>query len=1518
MKDGSLHASAGSGSGSGGGGGSADGGGYGSRSERTICSRRGEEDERRDGDDGSSSLLQDGSSLSPLSLPMLQRSAGEISSEAFARVGNSLSSASAGTDDGNCDNGNRDNGNGTDELRIILSNDNDKESDDNDDDDDDDEHRRNSTIFNETFCRLGDSLVRDYVVSEGLKERQGPGVGLSKGAESQTMAEGDRELSNESRRESSGSEQENSRAQGDASASTNGPAHVVHESECEANRGDGATSLERYRSAKPLAPEMGEKSRGGDATVGVGTNDDPSPGEPTSLRIPGQRTTGGKAPACIPEKSGRGKPCGTPRQKTTSTIESEATTSPTAATVGLGDADLKNLPNATLGRGGDSPPSEGLGAAKSRDDNLPPQNIRNQVLSRGVEGREAVSANGSAAAAPNYEQSFPKVTPRKGKGTPSSSSSVASKRSVRSTRTARSTRTSRSARTVEPPPVEATSLLARGRNLFARTAHASSAARYARGGNDDCASSVISELSHDTTRAGTTRVGTRAAGAGTTLAEDGDDAALERHLEESGLVLLKRLIEFLSECPPAPEELKGRAAPTTGPRKRPRGLTLPASAIGWLSSRSDGSYDAAFNEEGDAKVDRRSTRGVPRQQLECLASLLPRVTSLRVSGEVWPPPSSATTARGTTPSRLEGGGGGAAGLSSKLLSKLAPDSSSRANDDDSCGTGPSSRFGADESEGVAVTPLRRYCHELRCRPNVNLGLFPRATKVVVDGVPPSWVTNLDKLEELDSFQVERGCILDANRLLFPSDRAPATPTGDEGKEEGAPGDDGEDEPTDRAAPPPLAVHAHLSKLRLSNCAMGEAAGLRGRRRRRTRARATSSSGSSAAPPPRSLPPPLSRCPNLVSLDLSRNELFEAKTVFAGLASLPLLSSIDLSYNRLSSMDEIFLHVGNVTELILTGNELSSTRGLDRLFSLERLSLDENRIRNLANVAGIAKLPFLATFDLKDNPLESDDPEMCRVKVFNLFREVRCGNMPKNATFRDMQRLLPVLDGELATKDELVALKDLTFRQTTTPADPRVGPREADAGDIDESSEISVRIPDGGGGARRIAKKSPSVAAHVRPTGSMSFDKKTTGRLRRLNEGIGSELEGKEVKFDLEELMTSLRPKVVRGDASVGAGDEEMKTESLDFNAMEQDSEYDGPSDYASLYPSTDLDLYFDSYVFQCDPSNDDDQKGSSKAKIVAPRIQLFKFDRDAIVNEKRGQGALLASMMDFRERYIGVWKENVLACGSYARSRLAPVKLARRGFHGETISHSGKEVMVSESRKFIVCLSDSALYFIDDDDLSPKTSTGGRRPFPSRVPANSTFADAHWPHAVMRHPLACLQGISIGFQFQRLVLKFSVGNAASSSTLEYAYVILTSNKLNAVSLLQKLQLQTTDDRTGTGASIDNDDKAFLDALGTTRSNEVIVHYQILHRIWKRGDRAASRRSFVLVLTDSNVYLIDETYAGDGSNPKDEREDEALGTVDLSIIDSAKLSRVSEVRAANEDPRKITLVILPQNQVEEVA
>jgi len=122
----------------------------------------------------------------------------------------------------------------------------------------------------------------------------------------------------------------------------------------------------------------------------------------------------------------------------------------------------------------------------------------------------------------------------------------------------------------------------------------------------------------------------------------------------------------------------------------------------------------------------------------------------------------------------------------------------------------------------------------------------------------------------------------------------------------------------------------------------------------------------------------------------------------------------------------------------------------------------------------------------------------------------------------------------------------------------------------------------------------------------------------------------------------------------------------------------------------------------------------------------------------------------------------------------------------------------------------------------------------------------------------------------------------------------------------------SDTQPDSGFSIENDDKLFLDGLGAN-SSEIVTHYQIVHQVWKTGNREAARRSFVL--TDSKIYLLDEIYFGDGTNGAVEKSRRInLGDVSLAIIDEAKLSKVTEVRAANEDPRMITLVILPANKL----
>ena len=514
-----------------------------------------------------------------------------------------------------------------------------------------------------------------------------------------------------------------------------------------------------------------------------------------------------------------------------------------------------------------------------------------------------------------------------------------------------------------------------------------------------------------------------------------------------------------------------------------------------------------------------------------------------------------------------------------------------------------------------------------------------------------------------------------------------------------------------------------------------------------------------------------------------------------------------------------------------------------------------------------------------------DPASCRIKVFNLFREVRCSNLSKNATFRDMQRLLPILDNDLARKDELVALKDLTFRQTVISVDSMMPSSNNHDGtdaqqSIDESTEISVNVPDRGEGMRRVIKSAPANIANLREAGSTLLDEKAAERLKVFHDRQDySRLDSKDkrrpsIQFSMKELITTIRPKVDAGDTTcIGqeqdgtshnevpksrtfssdgitdvssslpafpfslptallaeAGDDvwnsstwvdlivpsdtivwditsdneveqqehgikidcleshssvdssglsspadgkiedaeecgslgdnskqadgeketifkgvweqsyrdnvtrkgtilepadssEQEThEMVDFNAAEKNSVYDGPPDYGPLFVASDLDLYFDSFIFHSDTSEDSLQEEvSTNKEVTAPRIQLFKFDRDTLINSKRLQAnaVALSSTIDFSERYIGVWRETVLACGSYARSRLSPIQMPKRGFHGDPVVRTGKDVMVSEGRRFILCLSDSALYFIVDDDVSSQSSDSMTRIFPSRIPPTS-------------------------------------------------------------------------------------------------------------------------------------------------------------------------------------------------------
>ena len=418
---------------------------------------------------------------------------------------------------------------------------------------------------------------------------------------------------------------------------------------------------------------------------------------------------------------------------------------------------------------------------------------------------------------------------------------------------------------------EQSSLLSRGLNLFGRRAAAASSRsnnNTSQSYNDD-SSSVISDISHDA-RSVKSSATLRTASSAIAIANQRirDDTRMQKHLKESGLNLVKRLIEFLSACPPAPDEeqiIASNGLTTQNAKsKKPRGLTLPASAVGWVSFQMTNLEEEDVNLSFSNNLEDLDCYQVPKQQLQVLQTLLRRVTSLRLTNDKWPPPlpplisDAADMAKRKAFSSIPETGT----VSSRILSKFTDQSSiagihSVADDSVSTGT----------ARETIVTPLRRYFHELQYNPNIDMRLFPYASKVVADGTPPHWISHLDTLHNLDIFQMEKGCVLDVNQLLFPSDTVDSASVGDGSS---------------------LFMYKSVTKLHLSNCAINEAAGLRGRRRPRSLDASTFKRV-----------PTLSRFPNLHTLDLSHNELFRTRTALAGLSSLPLLSSINLSYNRLS-------------------------------------------------------------------------------------------------------------------------------------------------------------------------------------------------------------------------------------------------------------------------------------------------------------------------------------------------------------------------------------------------------------------------------------------------------------------------------------------------------------------------------------------------------------------------------------------------------------------------------------------
>ncbi|KAJ5068003.1 hypothetical protein M0811_12703 [Anaeramoeba ignava] len=97
-----------------------------------------------------------------------------------------------------------------------------------------------------------------------------------------------------------------------------------------------------------------------------------------------------------------------------------------------------------------------------------------------------------------------------------------------------------------------------------------------------------------------------------------------------------------------------------------------------------------------------------------------------------------------------------------------------------------------------------------------------------------------------------------------------------------------------------------------------------------------------------------------NLDLHSNKITEITGM--NYINIKNLNTLNLSFNQISSVSQIYMFLGYIKELNLSGNRLTSTKGLTKLYSLEKLDISENKITSIKEITALRKIPNL--FDLK--------------------------------------------------------------------------------------------------------------------------------------------------------------------------------------------------------------------------------------------------------------------------------------------------------------------------------------------------------------------------------------------------------------------------------------------------------------------------------------------------------------------------------------------------------------------------
>ncbi|KAL4907347.1 hypothetical protein BDW74DRAFT_123484 [Aspergillus multicolor] len=226
---------------------------------------------------------------------------------------------------------------------------------------------------------------------------------------------------------------------------------------------------------------------------------------------------------------------------------------------------------------------------------------------------------------------------------------------------------------------------------------------------------------------------------------------------------------------------------------------------------------------------------------------------------------------------------------------------------------------------------------------------------------------------------------------------------------------------------------------------------------------------------------------LHSLDLSTNLFTEVPD---SLASLTALRALNLSNCMIESLHSLSRNpLPAITALNLRANRLRSLAGIERLLSMERLDLRDNKLSDPMEIARLTSLPEIREIWVAGNPFVKTHPNY-RVLIFNLFRRtpgysediIIDGSGPG---FTERKQLV-----ERAAEPELVPVIRSTAADNSTLVSkpsipPNAGPSVMRPGEDVDISRIEHLVDDNGAGS--IRRKKPHRRRIIDPSGAPAVE-----------------------------------------------------------------------------------------------------------------------------------------------------------------------------------------------------------------------------------------------------------------------------------------------------------------------------------------------------------------------------------------------------------------------------------------------